>query len=215
MQLPFTAAQFFDVFRQYNDAVWPAQIVLLTLAIAAVVLVALPRRWSGTGISAILAFLWAWTGLAYHLAFFSAINPLAYVFAGLSVAGAAAFAWHGIARRRLEYRFSRSRRTLVGSALILFALAVYPAWTMYAGHHYPAMPTFGLPCPTTIFTIGMLALLVTPYPRAPLLVPVLWCLIGSQAAFLLDVSPDLALIVAGSVGVVLVVRARPQVTGRA
>lgn len=29
MQVPFTVEQFFDVFRDYNDAVWPAQLFLL------------------------------------------------------------------------------------------------------------------------------------------------------------------------------------------
>lgn len=210
MQLSFTAAQFFDVFRDYNETVWPAQILLLALAVAAVALVAFPRRWSGVGISAILSFLWAWLGLAYHLAFFSSINPLAYVFAAVSIAGAAAFTWHGVARRHLEFKFSRSMRTLTGVTLIVFSLAVYPAWAIFAGHIYPAMPTFGLPCPTAIFTIGMLSLLVTPYPRTAFLVPVLWCLVGSQAAFLLSVPQDLALLVAAVVGVALAVRSRPS-----
>lgn len=204
--LPFTAAQFFDVFRRYNEGVWPAQILLLALAVAAVALAAFPGRWSGVGISTILSLLWAWLGVLYHLAFFESINPLAYVFAAVSVAGGAAFAWHGIVKRRLEFRFSRGKRTLAGVALIVFSLAVYPAWARHAGHLYPATPTFGLPCPTTIFTIGMLCLLVTPYPRLPLLVPVLWCLVGSQAAFLLGVPQDLALIVAGLVGIGLAVK---------
>ena len=213
MQLPFTVAQFFEVFRRYNEAVWPAQILLLALALAALALVKFPRSWSGAVISAILSFLWAWLGLAYHLAFFATVNPLAYVFAAMSVAGAAAFAWHGIVKRRLEFRFSRSPRTLTGAVLIVFSLAVYPAWSIYAGHVYPAMPTFGLPCPTAIFTIGMLSLLLTPYPRTPFLVPVLWCLVGLQAAFLLGVPQDLALIVAGGVGGVLAVRSRPSPSG--
>lgn len=210
MQLPFTIEQFFEVFHRYNEAVWPAQIVLVALAIVAVILVVFPRRWSGVCISAILSFLWAWLGLAYHLAFFAPVNPLAHVFAGVSVAGAAVFAWHGIAKRQLEFKFSCSMRSLAGVALIVFSLAVYPAWATYAGHLYPAMPTFGLPCPTTIFTIGMLSLLVTPYPRMPLVVPILWCLVGSQAAFLLGVPQDRALIVAGIVGIALVIRSRPS-----
>lgn len=49
MQLPFTVEQFFDVIRAYNMAVWPAQVVLLVLAVAAIVLVVFPRRWSGAG----------------------------------------------------------------------------------------------------------------------------------------------------------------------
>jgi len=50
--------------------------------------------------------------------------------------------------------------------------------------------------------------LITPYPRSPLVVPVLWCAVGSQAAFLLGVPQDMALIVAGVVGVALLIRSK-------
>lgn len=207
MQLPFTPEQFYGVFRAYNEAVWPAQVVLLALALLAVALMAWPRRWSGVAISALLGGLWLWLGLAYHLAFFTAINPLAYAFAAVSVAGGLVFFWHGVVRRRLEFRLARGWRGYTGAALVLYALAIYPAWSAYAGHRYPAFPTFGLPCPTTLYTIGLLAFLVAPYPRGPLLVPLLWCLVGAQAAFLLGVPPDLGLIAAAVVAAVLWVRA--------
>lgn len=89
---------------------------------------------------------------------------------------------------------------------MVFALVGYPVWSWYAGHSYPYMPTFGLPCPTTIFTVGMLAFLVPGYPRSPFVVPALWCFVGAQAAFLLGVPQDFALLVAGAFGVVLLVR---------
>lgn len=203
MNLPFTPEQFFDVFRAYNQALWPAQIFLLALALAALGLIGLQRSWSSVGVSAILAFLWGWLGLAYHLAFFTSINPLAYVFSGVSVAGAVAFAWQGIVRRRLAFRFARNWRTAAGAGLVVFALVGYPAWSAYAGHSYPAAPTFGLPCPTTIFTLGLLGFLVAPYPRSPFVVPVLWCMVGIQGALLLDVPEDLGLLVAGVIGAVL------------
>lgn len=149
-----------------------------------------------------------WLGLVYHLAFFSAINPLAYVFAGVSVAGGLVFFWQGVVRRRLDFRWTRSARSYIGLVLLVFALIVYPAWTVFAGHGYPAFPTFGLPCPTTIFTIGLLAFTVAPYSRSPLVVPVLWCFVGGQAAFLLDVPPDSGLIAAGLVGIVLLLRSQ-------
>ena len=208
MNLPFTAEQFFGVFRTYNEALWPAQVFLLVLALVAVALVVFRQRWSGIGVSAILAFLWGWLGLVYHSAFFASINPLAYVFAALSIAGALVFLWQGVIRRRLEFRFTRTARTFAGVLLVLFALVAYPAWSVWSGHRYPEMPTFGLPCPTTLFTVGILALLVVPHPRAPLVVPVLWCLVGAQAAFLLGVPQDLGLIVAAVVGFALMVQPR-------
>jgi hypothetical protein len=70
------------------------------------------------------------------------------------------------------------------------------------------MPTFGLPCPTTLYTIGLLAFLVAPYPRSTFVVPILWSAIGAQAAFFTCVPQDLSLIVAELVGVALVIRSR-------
>jgi hypothetical protein len=211
MQLPFSVEQFFGVFRDYNTTLWPAQVFLVGLALMAIALLFFPRRWSGVAVSAILTFFWAWLGLAYHLAFFTAINPLAYGFSAVSLAGAALFFWQGVVCRRLEFRWARSARAAAGLVLIAFALVVYPAWSMVAGHSYPAMPTFGVPCPTTIFTIGLLCFVVAPYPRSPLVVPVLWCLVGVQAVFLLDVPPDSGLIAAGVAGVVLLTRAKVAV----
>ena len=205
MRLPFSTDQFFRVFSEYNLAVWPAQVVLLGLALIAVLLIVRPRRRSGRIISVVLAALWAWLGLAYHVAFFARINDAAYAFAAVSLAGAALFLWQGAYRSRMQFRWQTDARSIGGIALITFALVGYPLWTWVDGHTYPAMPTFGLPCPTTLFTLGVLCFLVRPYPRSPLAVPLAWCIVGSQAAVLLDVHPDLSLVVAGAVGIALVV----------
>lgn len=206
MQIPFTVEQFFEVFRFYNEAVWPAQLLLLGLAVIAIHLVVTRRRMAGPAVSVILAFLWVWIAVAYHLVFFTRINPLAYGFAAISLIGAGVFLWQGVVRRRLRFEAGNNLRSYTGASLIVYALLVYPAWSWLAGHSYPAMPTFGLPCPTTIFTIGLLAFLKSPVPRGPYIVPVLWSMIGGQAAFLLGVTQDLGLIAAGVFGAALLVR---------
>lgn len=208
MQLPFTSDQFNGVFRDYNDAVWPVQLLLSALAVLALGLALRPRRWSGAAASGILAFFWVWIAAVYHLAFFSFINPAAYLFAAVSAAGAGVFVWQGVFRRRLRFGWTGGPRSYIGAALIAFALVVYPAWSSLTGHTYPALATFGLPCPTTLFTVGLLAFAVPPYPRSPLLVPVLWCFVGAQAAFVLDVAPDLGLIPAAVIGVGLMFRSK-------
>ncbi|MGB4362202.1 MAG: DUF6064 family protein, partial [Rhodoferax sp.] len=113
----------------------------------------------------------------------------------------------GVIRRRLSFRWVPGLNATAGVVLIAFALVVYPVWSAYAGHPYPATPTFGLPCPTTIFTIGLLCFAVPPMSRSPLIVPLLWCLVGAQAAFLLGVQPDLGLIAAALVGMGLLATA--------
>lgn len=203
MQLPFTREEFFGVFAAYNVAVWPAQALIGALAVAACAAVHVRARWGSVGISAILAGLWAWLALGYHLAYFSAINPLAYAFAALSIAGSVVFLWLGVVRQRLVFRWSGSARGVAGVLCVGFALVGYPAWALAAGHRYPAFPTFGLPCPTTLFTIGLLCFLVPPYPRSVFVVPILWCLVGGQAAFPLGVPQDLGLFAAAAVAVTL------------
>lgn len=73
---------------------------------------------------------------------------------------------------------------------------MYPALGKLVGHDYPAAPTFGLPCPTTIFTVGILMLTTSGTPRLAYAAPVLWAAVGSSAAFLLGVYQDLSLVVA-------------------
>ncbi len=198
MRLPFTAEQFVDVFRQYNEAVWPAQIVLTVLAVACVALVVWPRRWSGVFVSGALALLWAWMALAYHVAFFTRINPLAWGFAAISGVGAVAFFWHGFIQRRIWFAVESSGRAAAGLGLVAYALGIYPVLSTAGGHAYPHIPTFGLPCPTTLFTIGLLSFAKPPLPRAALAAPLLWSAVGIQAAFLLGVPQDLALGAAGA-----------------
>ena len=204
------------MFSAYNTAVWPVQLLLLVLGLVVVVLLMTQGSNASVAISAILMLLWVWQALAYHLAFFTAINPLACAFAGVAVAGAAVFFWQGVVRRRLNFKptgITHGWRMWSGWSLLIFAWFIYPAWTYLAGHRYPAFPTFGLPCPTTLFTIGLLAFLVKPYPRSAFFVPVLWCFVGSEAAFVFDVTADLGLIVAGVLGVFLMLQSQDLALG--
>jgi len=208
MKLPFTAEQFFDVFRLYNETVWPAQIALTLLAVAAIALYLLPLAQSGRLISAILALLWTWTGIAYHLLHFATINRAAFAFGAVFLAGAAAFLWAGVVRGRLAYTSASGLHRLLGGVLLVYALLVYPLLSDLLGHAYPEAPTFGLPCPITIFTIGMLCLLATPFPKYVLVAPLLWSAVGSQATFLFGVYADIGLLVAGIVALYLLVEPR-------
>jgi hypothetical protein len=212
MRLPFSTEQFFAVFAEYNVAVWQAQFALLFLGLMAVGLVLWPPAQSGFIVSAILAALWAWLGLVYHLLFFTRINPLAFAFAAVSLAGALAFLWWGVFRRKLRFERPVGWRTWVGGGLLIYALLLYPALSWLAGHHYPTLPTFGLPCPTTIFTFGVLAFLARPYPWQVFVVPALWSVMGGQAAFLLSVPQDLGLLVAGILGLMLALGSRSGIS---
>lgn len=204
--MPFGVEEFFGVFRAYNEAVWPAQL-LLALAGLVALLGLLPRSpgWSRCSYL-ILAFLWLWMGLVYHWTFFAAINPLAPAFAILFVVAGVLLGWLAVRSPGPALRWRGGARGVIGSALVLYGLVVYPIIGRLSGHVYPDAPGFGLPCPTTIFTIGLLTF-AAPWPRRRLLVvPVLWSAIGSTAAFSLGVPQDYGLAVAGIWAIALLVR---------
>lgn len=216
MQLPFGTQAFFQVFVDYNTTIGPVPVVAWLLGIAAIVLVLRPTPWSGRAISAILAAFWLWTGIGYHILFFVPINPAAYGFGALFVLQGLLFLWFGIHRKRLDFGASGRPSAMVGWAAIGYAMLIYPVIGHLLGHGYPRAPLFGVaPCPTTIFTIGLLCLASHPVPWSLWLVPLLWSLIGGTAAWLLGVPEDLGLWIAGLVAVGLTVgRVLTTVSGR-
>jgi Family of unknown function (DUF6064) len=201
MNLPFTQQQFFEVFSRYNDTVMPLQIGLVLLGLSAFGAMVVRRRDSDRVVSAILAGLWIWMGVVYHLIYFREVNPAATLFGAMFLGGAGIFAWVGVVQGRLVFNCESRARRVSGHALIAYALVGYPFVSAVLGREFPEIPTFGLPCPTTIFTIGMLAFLSAPFPRYVFAIPIAWALIGSQAALVLGVYEDLGLLVAGLAGV--------------
>ena len=204
MTLPFTQQQFFEVMSRYNEAVTPLQIGLVLLALSAYAAMMVRRRDSDRVISAVLAGLWLWAGLVYHFVFFRAVNPAASLFGIMFLAAAAAFAWTGVVRGRLVFDCESRARRITGHGLIAYGLVAYPLLSVLLGREFPETPTFGLPCPTTIFTVGVLAFLSAPFPRYVFAIPIAWALIGAQAAFSLGMFEDLGLLAAGLAGLWLV-----------
>ena len=203
--IPFTVDQFLNVFEQYNIAVWPAQVFLYTIGIVAICLTLSRKNDFSRGVSLILSLFWTWMGLAYHLWFFSAINRSALGFAALFVLQGILFFIAGILKRQLTFSFSSNLYGIVGGVFLVYALILYPTFGYWLGHRYPAAPTFGLPCPTTIFTFGMLLWTSRRVPFYVLAIPLAWSFIGVWAAILIGMIEDFGLLVAGLLGSMLII----------
>lgn len=195
--MPFTSEQFFNVFAQYNLAIWPIQVVLNLLAISALFLTTWKVKYADRVISAILASLWLWTGLVYHIVFFTSINQLAYVFGVLVILQALLFFIFGTLSQKLSFRPHSDVYSIVGGFFILYGILIYPLLGYVWGHVYPQSPTFGAPCPTTIFTFGLLLWTDRKLPKYLLVIPLLWSIIGFFAAINWGVLEDIMLLIAG------------------
>jgi uncharacterized protein DUF6064 len=206
MTLPFTITEFLRVFEGYNTAIWPLQVLAYLGGAAVVGLIVARSRHAGTVAATVLAAMWLLNGIGYHFLFFREINPAAMAFAALFVAQAALIAWFGLVARRLQFPLRLDAAAFVGALAVIYAMLVYPllGWTF--GHVYPTAPIFGVaPCPTTIFTLGILLLARPAAPAWLFVVPVIWSAIGGSAAVLLAVREDFGLIAAGIAAVLVLI----------
>jgi Family of unknown function (DUF6064) len=201
--VPFTREVYLGVFEHYNDAIWPAQIVAYLLCLIALWRITRPFPGSGRLIAGVLGLAWIWTGVAYHMLFFSRIDWAAWAFGLFFVVQGILFLVNGTIRGRLAFHFTGDFDSWAGVILIAAAMLLYPlvgdiSWSRDA--------FVGIaPCPTTLFTFGMLLLAEPRTPWYLLVIPVLWSLIGGSAALVLGIPQDAALPVAALLTIVLAI----------
>jgi len=194
MELPFSRDAFLDVFGTYNTTWWPVVVGLWFATLVAFLLRLMDRdrsQWTW----GLLAIQWLWSALVYHAQLFAAINPAAWLFTLLFLVQAGLLVLQGVVEHRLRFQVERGPAWLVGSAFVAYGL-LYP-FIALVSEDYPRVPTFGVPCPITLVTVGFLLLTLPPVPRLVAIVPALWAAIGGSAAFVLSMPADLILPVAG------------------
>ncbi|WP_341738612.1 DUF6064 family protein [Microcoleus sp. CAWBG640] len=200
LAMPFTTEQFLRVFDKYNQTIFPMQFVLTLVGIAAVGLAVSRKPFANKTISGLLVFLWLWAGIIYHLIFFTKISPPAYVFGALFVFQGWLFLYEGVVKNSLSFRASQRFYGILGAIFITYALVIYPLLGYALGRTFPASPTFGTPCQTTIFTFGLLLWTDKKVSLSLLIVPILWSIVGTSAALTFGIKEDFGLLIAGTIG---------------
>lgn len=213
MELPFSQAEFLAVFAVFNTRFLPVLILLW----AATAFLFLRLHSGGPQLSRWILLLlivhWGWAGVAYHWLYFAQINPAALWFVVLFLLQAALLAWYGLFKRRLIFVSSASGWPAIGWLFILSGLT-YPFITPISGMEYPRLPVFGIPCPTTLITVGALLMVPRKQVRPVSVIPIIWAVIGGSTVFLFKVWPDLMLFAAAIMLAVYILDVRRLITGR-
>lgn len=209
MSIPFSIEEFLSVFEKYNQSLWPVQLILYGLAFSAIFLLVRNGAGSSRIVFSILAFLWIWMGLVYHILYFSSINKAAYLFGALFILQGVIFLYFGVVRQKIELKANIKLVAVIGIVFIVYALVVYPLLGYSLGHVYPASPTFGVPCPTTIFTFGILLFSVKRISWYIIIIPFLWSVIGFFAAMTLSIKEDFGLVIAGLIATGILLFTKP------
>jgi len=199
MLINFTFDEFLKMIESYNDSMWPLHLFFYALGITAILFVVIKKKYSGKIITGILALFWIWNGIVFNWMFFSAIFPMAILFAVLFVVEGIILAEAGALRGSLSFTVKADIPGIAGVILIVYGLVAYPLIEYLLGRGYPQLLPFGLaPCPTTIFTLGILLWSDKRLPGYLLVIPVMYALSGVIPVSL-GVVEDIGLIIAGLV----------------
>lgn len=211
--IPFSVEQFLDVFGRYNTDLpyigFAASVAALLSAAAAFTN---DRRFRPFTVL-VLVFLWAWAGIVYQIGYFAEINTLAYLFGSIFVLQAFLLLYFGLLHGDLQFAFNADVSDFIGVGFILYSIVLYPMLGNLFGHNYPRTPTFGVPCPITIFTFGLLIWNKKPVTLRLLAIPLLWTIIGSTATFLFGIWEDAPMLVAAGATIFLNAKKRRKKAG--
>lgn len=190
---PFDAEVLASSHALYNAAIWPAQVVALAAALAALWLAISPQPWRGRALGAILAAGWLWCGAVFFLGHMARLDFMAPVYGWAFIAEAVLLLWALVLRGGTLHAAAGVRGGLV---LLLAAAAVFglPLVSGLAGPGFAAAGVVGVaPAPTVLLTLAVLLLVEGRSRWLLLIVPVLWAAVAAVTGWVLGVPEYLAL----------------------
>jgi hypothetical protein len=198
-----TIEKFLIVLENYNLDLWPLQIFSYILGIAAIVFAVKRTGFSNRVISLILSFFWLWSGIVFCILYWSKSFKFAYLFGILLIIQGLIFLYSFL-KENISFSFTGSRHSAIGIVLIFYAMVVYFLIGLFIGHTYPQSFPFGLvPCPTAIFTLGILLWTDKKVPKHVIIIPALLSLAGI-IAIIKGIYEDMGLLILGLSAVFLI-----------
>ena len=196
MKTPFTIEQFFGVFEKYNLGIFPAQFIIMLAGLICVVLLIRHSAIRTPIAGGLTGLLWLWMGLVYHILYFSGINPAATIFGVVFIIEGIFILYETFIRKRLVINIKKGIQSYLGYFFLIFGIIIYPAIGYFISQNAVQTIALGLPCPTTIFTFGVMILAKDKIPGYLLVIPALWAIIGLAAAINFGVYQDFFIILA-------------------
>ena len=193
-----TLERFLNYASRYNLDLYPAQYLMLGLGLIAILTVFFRTKTSSRFISAILAFFYGWIGIQFYMIYFKEFMPIPFVFGILFIIQALIFILEGTIRNRISFQFKADIYGLTGALLLFYAIFGYQALENLLGRGYPEILSFGMfPCPTVIFSLGILLWTGKKFPPYILIFPIIQALSGFIPAFIIGIIEDIGLIISG------------------
>lgn len=173
--LLFSERVYWRLFLLHNEALWPLQVPVLLLGLAALAALLARRPWSPSIAAALLAAGWAWIAWSFFWQRYATINWAAAWVAPAFAAEALLLIATAVVRPRRAP--AGSVGALAGISLFAWGLALHPLLPLLTNRPFAEAEVLGLtPDPTAIATLGLCLWLRGAVRWLLLPIPVLWCL---------------------------------------
>ncbi len=180
--LLFEPRVYWRLFALENEALWPAQPVLLAAGGLLALGLFSGRRPSGRWLGPALGAAWFWAGWQFMVLRYGAVNWAAPTLAWGFYAEAALLAALGLSGR---FALERRRNVRFGAALLAAALFAWPLLAPLDGRPWGQAEVFAIaPDPTAIATLGLLAFAArSPWTALLCVAPALWLAASAVTLF--------------------------------
>jgi len=170
------AEKWWDQVGDYNDAIFPIQIILLAAAfVLTLLLFSKPGTRMNKIMKAYLALAFAWNGIVFFLIFGKEL-PGKFLGIPLFILLAILLAWD-LRADRIQLKLpDRTWQKYLTYFLVLCSF-LYPLIGYAFGHYYPKSCTFGvMPCPTTVFALALMTAAIPKVDKKVYILLLLWAL---------------------------------------
>ncbi len=184
--IPFTPDIYWRLLERINETFWPLHILAVAIGLAALLLA---LRGNKRIALALLAPAWLTSGIIFHLTYYAELNWAAPWFGWAFIAQTALLLAVAFFAGSIKTREpSRGLSTWIGTTVAMVSLLGYPLISTTIGPGLSHAETYGLhPDPTAIATVGVLLIILRgPTLWLTMLIPILWCVIGSLTLIAMD-----------------------------
>lgn len=190
--------QFLQFFVQYNQYIFPLQIVVYLCAVVVLVFIFFKRSPVGNILAkTYLGFLWLWNGIVFFFLFYNEEGLFPYIVGSLFIIQGLLFLTD-ILFKKIDFTAGLVHQQKYPALFfICFSMLFYYIIGYAFGHVYPKSPAFGItPCPLTLFTLALLLLTIKKPVLGFYIIPLLWSIVTLGAVQKWHIWEDLGVVTA-------------------
>lgn len=185
----FSMEPYLALYKLYNDAIWPMQVVAAILTVLIFLIV-----WRGKDLSmaytrisyAVLAAMWCWIATKFHLERFATINIGAGIYAALFYAQAAFLLITALTAQTMTLVNQTGLLATFGRFIFVFGIAIWPIASVAGSGDVSYLHQFGLaPDPTALATLGIVMLATNRAKYLLSVIPLIWLGLAATTYFVL------------------------------